>query len=321
MRIKRRKLKLRRILIAFILAAFLIFEVISTVSNILTPEENRTNNAQIASHSPAEEKNNENVISTDNLYSQYAILVCLDDHKILMEKNSEKRIYPASLTKIMTAVVAIENLPDLKKKILLNGGIFEELRGKDASVAGFLPNEKVSVLDLLYGALLPSGAECCIGLAEAAAGSEQNFVQLMNNKAKEIGLVNTHFENTTGLHDPNHYTTVKDISILLQYALKNSTFTRIFTASRHSTESTNRHPGGITLTNTMFESMANPAIDGGEILGGKTGYTDQAGLCLASLAEKGGKEYILVTAGANGNHQSEKYNIIDAVAVYDELGK
>ncbi|TGE37341.1 D-alanyl-D-alanine carboxypeptidase [Desulfosporosinus fructosivorans] len=260
-------------------------------------------------------------IPIDNLYSSNAILVRMDNHSILMQKNSTQKIYPASLTKIMTAIVAIEKLPDLQKNIDLPNSMFQELYKADASLAGFKPNEKVRAIDLLYGIMLPSGAECCIGLADNIGGSEQKFVEKMNQKAVALGMSNTHFTNSTGLQDDNHYTTVKDLSILLSYALQNNTFRNIFTASRYSTAPTNKHPEGITFQNTMFKNINNPVIKGGKILGGKTGYTEEAGLCLASLAQKDGKEYILVTAGAKGNHESEQYNIDDAYAVFNKLGK
>jgi serine-type D-Ala-D-Ala carboxypeptidase (penicillin-binding protein 5/6) len=260
-------------------------------------------------------------ISSDKLNSPNAILIRLKDHTLLMQKNSEKKIYPASLTKMMTAIVAIENLPDLKGKIKLTNSAFQGLSGADASMAGFQPGEQVKAIDLLYGVMLPSGAECCIGLADQIAGSEQNFVKLMNQKAADLGMKNTHFENATGLHNKNHYTTVKDLAILLSYALQNDTFREIFTSSRHSIPSTNKHPGGITFYSTMFEELNNQNIIGGEILGGKTGYTNEAGLCLASLAKVGKQEYILISAGAKGDHHSEQYNITDALALYNSIGK
>ena len=260
-------------------------------------------------------------ISPGKLNSSNAILVRLKDHTILMQKNSEEKIYPASLTKMMTAIVAIENLPNLKKKIKLTNSTFQGLYGADASMAGFQPDEQVRVIDLLYGALLPSGAECCIGLADQIAGSEQNFVKMMNQKAADLGMKNTHFENATGLQDKNHYTTVKNLAILLSYALQNDTFRRIFTSPRHSIPPTNKHPGRITFYSTMFEKLNKQNIIDGEILGGKTGFTDEAGLCLASLAKVGKQEYILISAGAKGNHHSEQYNITDAIAVYNSIGK
>jgi len=260
-------------------------------------------------------------ISSDKLNSSNAILIRLTDDAVLMQKNSEEKIYPASLTKMMTAIVAIENLPDLKEEIKLTNSTFQGLYEADASLADFQPDEQVKAIDLLYGVLLPSGAECCIAIADQIAGSEQNFVKIMNQKAAGLGMDNTHFENATGLHDENHYTTVKDLSILLRCALQNDTFREIFTSSRHSTQSTNKHPGGITFYSTMFEDLNNQSIIDGEILGGKTGYTDEAGLCLASLAKVGKQEYILISAGAKGDHYSEQYNITDALAVYNSLGK
>jgi serine-type D-Ala-D-Ala carboxypeptidase (penicillin-binding protein 5/6) len=260
-------------------------------------------------------------ISFDQLNSPNAILISLKDHTILMQKDSEEKIYPASLTKMMTAIVAIENLPDLKGKIKLTNSTFQGLYEADASMAGFQPGEQVRAIDLLYGALLPSGAESCVGLADYIAGSEKDFVGMMNQKAADLGMRNTHFENSTGLHNENHYTTVKDLAILLSYALQNDTFREVFTSSRHSTWPTDRHPGGITFYSTMFKELRDENIIGGEILGGKTGYTDEAGLCLASLAKVGNQDYVLVTAGAKGDHHSEQYNITDALAVYNSIGK
>lgn len=255
------------------------------------------------------------------LNSSNAILIRLKDYTLLMEKNSEEKIYPASLTKIMTTIVAIENLPDLKEEVKLTNSMFQGLYEADASMAGFQSGERVRAIDLLYGVMLPSGAECCNGLAAQIAGSEQDFVKIMNQKAADLGMSNTHFENTTGLHNENHYTTVKDLAILLSYALQNDTFREIFTSSRHSTAPTNKHPGGITFKSTMFEELNKQYMKAGKMLGGKTGFTNEAGLCLASLAKVGKDEYILISAGAKGDHHSEQYNITDAIAVYSSIGE
>lgn len=255
----------------------------------------------------------------NDLTSRNAILVRLQDHKILFAKNSNETIYPASLTKIMTAIVAIEHLKDLKQTILLSPGMFQTLYNEDASMAGFKPGESTRAIDLLYGALLPSGAECCIGLADHIAGSQTAFVSLMNKEAKDLGMSHTHFTNATGLNNPDHYTTVKDLSLLLEHALQNNTFRKIFTSSRHTIDSTNIHPEGFTFFSTLFSKLGSPDFKGGSILGGKTGYTNEAGLCLASLAKVDGKEYILITTGAKGDHDSEQYNIDDALTVYKSL--
>lgn len=260
-------------------------------------------------------------ISLDKLNSPNAILVRLKDNTILMQQNSEEKIYPASLTKIMTAIVAIENIPDLKEEIELTHYTFDGLYSANASMAGFQAGESVRAIDLLYGALLPSGAEACIGLADEIAGSEKDFVRMMNKKVADLGMDNTHFENVTGLHHESHYTTVKDMAVLLSYALQNDTFQGIFTSSRYSTQPTNKHTDGITFYSTMFEKLSDLSIIGGKILGGKTGYTNEAGLCLASLAKVGDQEYVLVTAGAKGDNYSEQFNITDAIAVYNSIGK
>ena len=260
-------------------------------------------------------------VDLEHLYSPYAILVELDSGKVLAEHNSGDKIYPASLTKIMTAVLAIENTDDMSQTVTLPYEIFEPLYAENASMAGFLPGEEAVLKDLLYGILLPSGAECCMAFADRIAGSEESFVDMMNEKAAEMGMKNTHFCNATGLHDPDHYSTVKDISVLLRYALQYEDFRQAFSSSRYTTQPTNLHPDGFTFLSTMFRYMDSAGVVGGEIIGGKTGYTEEAGLCLASLVEVNGKEYILVTAKAKGTHRTEQFHILDAVNVYSQIGE
>ena len=247
------------------------------------------------------------------------ILIDRETDSILAEKGSKEKIYPASLTKIMTALVAIENLSDLDEEIYLSHENFDGLYEQQASMAGFSPGEVVSLRDLLYGDLLSSGAECAKTLAIEVSGSEDAFVQQMNDRAKELGLSNTHFTNAYGFHDSNHYSTAKDVATLLNKALENETFREIFLTSSYVTKPTEFNPEGILLESTLFSKMDTPYFEGGQILGGKTGYTDEAGLCLASLGEKNGKEYILVTAGANGGPDTEPYHITDAFSIYNNI--
>lgn len=319
---KSRTQRLKRLkFIVYLLIAILAFYMVKVAISSKSRQVPDIPPAPIVATPPANAPSTSAALSADNLYSPYAILIDLANHAILMQKRSTARIYPASLTKIMCAIVAIENLPDLREPVKLPEVIFRELWSEDATMAGFLPGECVPVIDLLYGALLPSGAECCLGLARRIAGSEQGFVKLMNEKAVALGLNDTHFANVTGLHHPSHFSTVRDLADLLCYALQNEIFRKVFTAVRHSTASTNKHPGGITFYSTMFKKIGDPRFKDGVILGGKTGFTAEAGLCLASLAEYGGKEYVLVTAGAKGNRLTEQYNIRDALMVYSHLGK
>jgi len=252
--------------------------------------------------------------------STNAILLELETGNVLYSKNPDSRIYPASMVKMMTALVAIESIEDLHEKVFLCETIFPPIHAANAVTAGFLRNEYVRAIDLLYGLLLPSGAECAIGLAYFVAGSEAAFVELMNQRAKEIGMYNTRFANTTGLHDENQYTTVIDMATLLIYAIENETFYRIITTGRHSTAATSLREG-ITFHSTLFGRMDSAEFDGGYIRGGRTGFTDQAGQCLASFANISGNTYILVTAGANarGNHLTRALHIDDALAVFEAI--
>ena len=257
-------------------------------------------------------------LDISGINSSCAVLMQARGGKIIGEINGEQTMYPASMTKIMTAIVAIEELDDLDQEITLTSDMFAGLYERDATQAGFQPDETVRAIDLLYGVMLPSGAECCIALADTIAGSEEGFVELMNQKAEKLGMDGTHFCDTTGLHDPDHYSTAKDIAILLKYAIRNDTFREIIESPYYSTPGTNIHPDGITFYSSMFNNLPDPSVTGGKILGGKTGFTNDAGLCLASFAEIDGTEYILVTAGA---FSAGTPHITDAVTIYNRLGE
>lgn len=250
--------------------------------------------------------------------SSYAVLMQAGSGRVVGDINGETPMYPASMTKIMTTIVAIENLSDLNQEITVTNDMIANLYAQDATQAGFQPGETVQAIDLLYGVMLPSGADCCIALADTIAGSEEGFVELMNQKAEKLGLENTHFCNTTGLHADDHYSTAKDIAELLRYALKNSTFREIIESPYHSTPGTNVHPDGITFYSTMFKNLSDTTVIDGKIMGGKTGFTSEAGCCLASFAEIDDIEYILVTAGA---YQAGTPHIDDAVKLYNRLGE
>ncbi|MEE0421176.1 MAG: serine hydrolase [Lachnospiraceae bacterium] len=258
--------------------------------------------------------------NAENLYSNHALLIRRKNGERLLDKGSGERIYPASMTKIMTAVVALEKVQDLEEKVRLSEDMFEELYQQEASMAGFLPGEEVSVRNLLYGVMLPSGAECCTGLAEFVAGSEEAFADLMNQKAQELGMGDTHFVNASGLHNEDHYSTAADLAALMEYALQNETFRTIAQTDAYTIEPSDAHPEGLTLYSTLFSSMPDEVRSSGLILGGKTGYTEEAGLCLASFAQIGGEEFILITAGAQGNHETEQFHILDTYEVYKNIG-
>ncbi|SFG84367.1 D-alanyl-D-alanine carboxypeptidase family protein [Sporolactobacillus nakayamae] len=257
--------------------------------------------------------------SLTQIHSRQAVLVAVSSKKVLFQKRGGEKAYPASLTKMMTAILAIEHYNDLQKTVRIPTQLYNSLNQSGASMAGFLPNEKPKISDLLYGTMLPSGADAAETLALSVSGSENAFVSMMNRKAAEIGMKHTHFTNPSGLHDPNHYTTARDMSLLLLYALKNPVFHQIFTTHSYQISPTNFHPNGMIVQSTLFQKMGNSSINGGAIIGGKTGYTDEAGLCLATLAKRNGQTYILVTLGAPGDHNTIQYDIEDAKLIYNQF--
>ena len=254
---------------------------------------------------------------TTEISSSNAILIDLTHDEVIAEKAPDTKIFPASVTKIMTAIIVLEHFDDLNVMIEMPSDMYQYLIEQNASVAGFTAGERVKIIDLLHGVLLPSGADACLSLAKYVAGSEAEFAKKMTEKAHSLGAVNTNFVNSTGLHDDNHYTTVRDLSVILKYALKNQSFRTIFTTEKYTTSATNKHPYGLTFSNTTFKAFERAGLKSAYVKGGKTGYTGEARLCLATLAQKNGKEYILVTVGA-GTGQSSRgtQHATDAEYIY-----
>ena len=242
--------------------------------------------------------------------SQNVYFYNLDRDHVIYEDNSHEEISIASMTKMMTAWVAIEHIPNLDAEVTLTNKDFKGLIEANASVAGFYVGEVVTYRDLLYGLLLPSGADAALALSNNIAGSEENFVKMMNDKAKALGLENTHFANTTGLDQDGHYSSVYDVAVILQNALKNDNFKEIFTTKSYIT-SNKKHK----FESTLLKSSKQYDLDTDYILGSKSGYTYDAGLCLASIAEHDGDLYILVTARAD-YRTAYPYHITDSNMIY-----
>lgn len=244
------------------------------------------------------EIDNESIEFGDKIVSKYGVLVDVSENKIIAQREADKIIYPASMTKIMTLIVAAENMNSIDDRFTMTYEILHPLMEADASITGFEEGETVTVEDMLYGTVLPSGADAAIGLAERISGSEVNFVKLMNEKAEVLGLKHTHFTNTSGLHDENHYSTATEMAVILEYALQNDLCRKVLSTYQYTTSRTKEHPQGILLESTMFSRMYGDEVEGVQIEGGKTGFTDEAENCLASFAVKDGHEYIAVTAGS-----------------------
>lgn len=258
-------------------------------------------------------------VNLDVLESPYAILLDGSTGQVIASKRGDEKIFPASMAKIMTVLTAIREIDDLDQTITMSYDFFDELYEQDASRAGFEPGEEAVVRDLLYGALLPSGAECCIQLAILASGSEEAFAGKMNENALAMGLTQTHFVNATGLHSEEQFSTPHEIALIMQEALKDETFYQVFTTHHYTVQPTAVHPDGFTFWSTLFKNVESSAVNGGEIMGGKTGYTSEAGHCLASMALVNDHPYLLVTAGWSQNPDPGNYHIRDAFAAYNQI--
>ena|GEM_PF-6380494 len=252
-------------------------------------------------------------IKTDQLNSEFALLIDLERERTLLDINGDESMYPASMTKVMTAIVAIENLENLDDLIYISPNMFAELQIQNSSMAGFNPGSWVNALDVLYGIMLPSGGEATLAMAEHVGGTVEGFVEMMNQKAREIGMVATNFTNPIGLHGSNHYTTPKQIAVLVSYALQNEVFRQIFTADTYMLDS------GAILTSTMFGLIPRTTVTNGQIIGGRTGFTLEAGRCLVSLAVIDGHEYLLVTGGAPNLPENQIKHLLDAIYIFDQI--
>ena len=235
-----------------------------------------------------------------DIYSNNAILYNLKENKVIYEKNSTDKVSIASLTKITTAIVALENIKDLDEKITLTNEDFKGLYEANAAVAGFGVGEEVTYRDLLYGLMLPSGADAAQALTRNIAGSNEKYIELMNKKAKDLKLENTHYVNPTGLDDNNHYSTVKDVETVFKYALQNKDFKKIVTTTKYST---------LRIAKTLGMNYLE---------GGKTGTTGDAGLCLATLAKYDDTDFILVTAKAEYSKTTPR-NFLDHKKIHEYI--
>ena len=247
------------------------------------------------------------------LYSENALLIDLESNTVLVQKNADARIYPASMTKVMTVLVAAEHIENWDETFTMTQSIIDPLFLADASMAGFVHGEEVSMTELLYGAVLPSGAEATQALAIVTAGSEEAFAALMNEKAQELGLQDTHFVDASGLHDENHYTTLSDMAIIMQAALDNPHCREILTSVNHTSPATTQNPEGVAMTNRFLYRIRPQQTGNVDIQAAKTGYTAQAMNCCVSYGiMENGRAAICVTAHA----WTGDYCIADHLALY-----
>src|SRR5574344_39616 len=251
-----------------------------------------------------------NVYALD-ISSKYAVLYNLNDNTVVYEMNKDEKTSIASLTKIMTCLVAIEHIDNMDEYVTITNDEISDLISLNAYVIGLKVGDKVTIKDLLYGMMLPSGADAARALAISLAGDENTFVSWMNDKATELNL-NLHFANVIGLDDTNNYGTVNDVAKLLMEPLKNDEFKEIFESNTYTLSN------GMKVESAMKYSADTYKLDVSYIIGSKTGYTNDAGKCLASVAydSKNDITYMLVTTNASTS-KTNAYHVLDATKIYN----
>lgn len=250
--------------------------------------------------------------------ANFAILVDADAGLVVAEKNGSAKMYPASMTKVMTLLVACEHITDLSEKLEITQDIVDYVKKEGASNCGFKAGEQVTMLDLLYGLILPSGADAALALVRRIAGSEEQFVTRMNQKAQQLGIsATTHFTNCTGLYNDNHYSTAEDMAIIMRAAAQNSVAATILTTRSYTTQANNKRTTGLSFSN-LFLKRIDTQTTGGQVNFAKTGYVAKAGNCAVSyFTAASGRHYICVTGKTSG-----AWNVVSAhAALYSQYAK
>ncbi len=250
-------------------------------------------------------------------------LINLDTDTLIYQKNAHKKLYPASVTKIMTCLLLVENVPDLDNTIIrAKAAILGTFASQNVSLAGILAGEELTARELLYCMLLQSGNEAASIVADYLGDeSINNFIAMMNTRAKELGAKNTNFVNPHGLHDDNHYTTAYDMALIAKEALKHDVIKEIASTYSYKLRKTNKRDGEwLVSTNKMM--LKSSDYYRSYIKGLKTGTTTPAGKCFIAYANKGGYNYLSVMLGApykdqNGNVYAENYSFSETAKLCD----
>ena len=242
-------------------------------------------------------------LSSSKIYSNNIIMMEVSSGRSVCEYGADTRIYPASMTKLMTVIVACDLIEDMNDTFVFTTELLYSIES-GATQAYFKAGNPVPMVDLIYGAILPSGADACLGLAISLAGTEEEFVSLMNKKALELGCYGTHFMNVSGLHHEEHYSTVRDMAAIMAYAMENPFLRKVISARSYTTVAPVDRADGTLYCNWQSGAAADASSEA-TMFGAKSGYTDKAGRCLASISKTpDGKEYIIVSAGAFANDQT-----------------
>lgn len=259
--------------------------------------------------------------NSPNIASPSALLMDLNSGKILYEKNIDQKMYPASLTKVMTAIIALEHC-DLNDIATVSYDAVMTLSSGYVT-ANLQVGEELTVEQLLYVLMVGSSNDAAIVLAEHISGSVDEFSKLMNEKAKELGCTSTNFVNPNGAHDENHYSTARDLSIISKYAMQNETFRTLVKTTSYKLPITNKYENEdrlFTTTNSLLTVNNNDRADNyyyKYATGIKTGFTTPAKNCLIASANKGDLELLTVVLGAGQNDQGLSERYVDTINLFE----
>ncbi len=233
-------------------------------------------------------------------------MVNLDTGTVVYQKNANKKEYPASLTKLITTILAMESTPDLDNTMVkCTSAILDEFYGMNASNAGMRAGEERSMRDLIYCMLLPSANEAASMVADYIGGDRETFIDMMNKKAEELGAVSTHFVNPHGLHDDDHYSTAQDMYLIARYAMQLPGFMDMASATTYTLKPSNKRDTEYINTTNRLMVTSSPIYDK-DVRGMKTGTTDEAGRCSITTATRDGYTYMLVVMNAPYNPDETK---------------
>lgn len=254
-------------------------------------------------------------------YSPACLLMEASTGKVIYEKNAHTRMYPASTTKIMTAILVLENGNLADTVTVSENAVLSIPNGY--STAQLQIGEQLTVEQLLYALMLPSANDAAVALAEYIAGSVDSFAAMMNTKAVEIGCTDTHFVNPNGVHDENHYSTAYDLALMGQYAMQNTTFRSIVSTTQFSLPITNKYPTADRIYHNNNLLLSSSLLSNGHsyyypyCTGIKTGYTDSAKSCIVASAKKDNMELIAVVLGGETLENGLSGRFLDCQTLFD----
>ena len=292
---------MKKFLIKFSYTITIIFLILTTFNSSFADDYTEENiSIDVSAEITETVAQTDDTLETSSINSRCCIVYDRNSHMVLYGKNETKQVKMASTTKIMTSLIIIENC-SLSETIEIS----QKAAGTGGSRLGLKTGDKITIKDLLYGLMLCSGNDAAVALAEYAGGDIQGFAELMNNKALELGLTNTHYESPHGLDSDGHYTTAYELAVLSDYALKNETFSKIV-GTKNYTVTINGYPKNLSNTNELLGYLNG-------VYGVKTGFTNGANRCLVTACKRNDMDIICVVLGAD----TKKFRTQDSIKLIE----